>query len=91
MNITYLPQNLGMYFKRDYPEIINMWMKNTKIPLDMIFIDENYKIINIVDNTIPDSLTTITSIYPAIGVLEINGGLANKLKIRNGYKILLKK
>ncbi len=91
MHITFLPENLGMLFKNESPKIINMWMKNTKIPLDMIFIDENYNIVNIVSNTTPNSIATISSKQPAIGVLEINAGLANKYKIIHGYKLILEK
>ncbi len=89
MNLDYLPENLGMIFPKEKPQKIFMWMKNTKIPLDMIFFDQDFKIIFIEKNTKPFSLETITSDKDSIGVLEINGGIADKLKIKEGYKILI--
>ncbi len=89
MNLNSLPENLGMLFLKNEPQQIYMWMKNTVIPLDMIFIDEDFKINYIEKNTKPFSLDTIISKENSIGVLEINGGIADKLKIKEGYKILI--
>ena len=89
MNLNSLPENLGMLFLKNEPQQIYMWMKNTVIPLDMIFIDEDFKINYIEKNTKPFSLDTIISKENSIGVLEINGGIADKLKIIEGYKILI--
>jgi hypothetical protein len=89
MNLNSLPENLGMLFLKNEPQQIFMWMKNTIIPLDMIFIDPDFKINYIEKNTKPFSLDTITSKENSIGVLEINGGIADKLKIKEGYKILI--
>jgi hypothetical protein len=91
MNIEYLPENLGMLFLKESPQQIFMWMKNTKIPLDMIFFNQDLKINYIKKNASPFSLDTITSEQNSIGVLEINGGIADKLKIKDGYKILIAK
>lgn len=87
MNLDFLPEDFAMLFIKNTPQKINMWMKNTRIPLDMIFIDENFKIIHIEKNTIPYSLDILSSNSAALGVIEINGGLADKYKIKNGYEI----
>ena len=91
MNLDSLPENLGMIFLKKNPQQIFMWMKDTKIPLDMIFFDQNFTINYIEKNTKPFSLDTITSEKNSMGVLEINGGIADKLKIKEGYKILITK
>lgn len=88
MNLERLDQKRGMLFVFDDNRVINMWMKNTLIPLDMIFIDENNFIINIKELTEPLSLTVISSQKMAKKVLEINGGLSKKLGIKNGQKII---
>jgi hypothetical protein len=87
MWVKNLPKNYGMLFEFENEEIIYMWMKNTKIPLDMIFIDKANKIIKISHNTKADSLEIISSKKPALKVLEINGGLAKKLEITIGDRI----
>jgi uncharacterized protein len=89
MNIKELPKNFGMIFPFDDEEIIYMWMKNTLISLDMVFINEDDVIVHIHEKATPRSLDIIPSEKPAIKVLEINGGLAKKLGIKIGQKILL--
>jgi len=84
MFVKYLPKNHGMLFKFENEQIIHMWMKNTKIPLDMIFIDKNNKIVNIKSDAVPESLQVISSEKEADKVLEINGGLCRKLNINIG-------
>ena len=91
MNLDHLPQNHGMLFIFEKNQIVAMWMKNTKIPLDMIFIDENDRIITIKNNAQPFSLDIISSQKKAAKALEINGRLAEKLKIKIGQKIILTK
>ncbi len=89
MNLNELPQNFGMIFPFDQQQIINMWMKNTLIALDMIFIDENNEIISIKKNAEPKSLDIISSQKPAKMVLEVNGGISDKLGIKIGQKIII--
>ena len=89
MNLDFMPENLGMLFLKESPQEIFMWMKDTKIPLDMIFISPDLKINHIEKNAKPFSLDTLTSKENSIGILEINGGIADKLKIKDGYKILI--
>jgi uncharacterized membrane protein (UPF0127 family) len=84
MWVKKLPQNYGMIFEFTNEQLVYMWMKNTKIPLDMIFINQEGKIVHIKHQTQPESLEIISSINPAVKVLEINGGLADKLGIEVG-------
>lgn len=90
MNLDKMPQNHGMIFPFSEKQIIAMWMKNTRIPLDMIFIDENDKIANIKTNAKPYSLEIISSEVEVTKVLEINAGLVKKLGIKIGQKITRK-
>ena len=87
MNLGNLDQKYGMLFLFDDAKVVNMWMKNTLIPLDMIFIDEKNNIVNIKEGAIPMSLDIISSQKVVKKVLEINGGLSKKLGIKNGQRI----
>ena len=64
-----------------------MWMKNTYIPLDMLFINASGRIVNIVERTVPGSLETISSVERAMAVLEVNGGTTSRLKIQKGDRV----
>lgn len=86
MNVEKLDQNHGMLFIFNKPQIVNMWMKNTLIPLDMIFI-KNGKIVNIKTNAKPHDLSHINSEYRVDRILEINAGLVKKFKIKIGQNI----
>lgn len=77
----------GMLFDYDPPQDVSFWMKNTYIPLDIIFIDAKGRIIRIAENTVPFDLTPVPSGGVARGVLEINGGLSRKLGIRAGDRV----
>ena len=87
MNLDQLPEDCGMLFPFEKSQVIAMWMRNTRIPLDMIFIGEDDKIVNIAANTTPYSLDIISSEKESKKVLEVNGGLAKKLKIKVGNKV----
>ncbi|MEZ5937091.1 MAG: DUF192 domain-containing protein [Hyphomonadaceae bacterium] len=80
----------GMLFV--YPELsqTGVWMKNTLIPLDMLFIDEDGTILAIAENARPGSLRTIDPGFRVKGFLEINGGLAKELGIKPGDKVSYK-
>ena len=80
--------NAGMLFDYGALKQIQMWMKNTYIPLDMIFIDSNGKVINIVERTIPESLIIISSRGRARAVLELNSGTASRLGIKEGDRVV---
>ncbi|HRK97983.1 MAG TPA: DUF192 domain-containing protein [Alphaproteobacteria bacterium] len=81
MNRTHLEEDAGMLFI--FPDVRRpgFWMKNTLIPLDMIFIDEEGKISDIHRMAKPKDLTLIMPDEPVHAVLEINGGMADKLGI----------
>ncbi|MBS3073357.1 DUF192 domain-containing protein [Candidatus Pacearchaeota archaeon] len=90
MNRTNLPEDQGMLFIFDSERKREFWMKNTIIPLDMIFLDKDFKIVNIIKNAQPcKSLDCefYSSTGPARYVIEINGGLSSKYNITNQTKI----
>ena len=74
----------GMLFDFNPPREPSMYMKNTLIPLDMLFIAEDGHVEMIARNTVPGSLRTITPGDPVRAVLELNGGLAAELGILPG-------
>lgn len=71
---TSLPDHGGMIFPMTPPRPASFWMKNTYIPLDMIFIRPNGTIARIAANTVPENLTPVDSGEPVSAVLEIVGG-----------------
>ena len=88
MNVEKLPQNQGMLFIfQDDNQRINMWMHNTLINLDMIFIDKNNKIIGLHRNAKSLDKTLIHTPINTKKVLEINAGMIDKFKIKEGYSI----
>lgn len=83
-----LPDGRGMLFDFGARETeVTMWMKNTYIPLDMIFIRANGLINHIAESTTPLSEATISSNGPVKGVLEVIGGTARRLGIAAGDRI----
>lgn len=84
MFIENLAEDHGMLFTFDQPQIVTMWMKNTFINLDMIFIDNNNQIVKIAHNRSKNSLNIISSDFDVDKVLEINGQIAKKLNIKIG-------
>jgi uncharacterized protein len=97
--LTVAQRSQGLMFRRDLPDMsgmlfvydkdwdISMWMKNTVIPLDMLFIKRDGRILSIAERAVPFSLETISSGQPASGVLEINGGAAARLGIHRGDRV----
>ncbi|HER27246.1 MAG TPA: DUF192 domain-containing protein [Rhodospirillales bacterium] len=77
----------GMLFDYGRPRMISMWMKNTLIPLDMIFIAANGRIASIARNTTPHSLQSINSTGPVRAVLEVNAGTAMRLNLEIGDRV----
>ncbi len=89
MFIKYLPENQGMFFDlRAYPKA-SMWMKNTYIPLDMLFVDCSFVIVDIYPNAQPLSLDKISSAADFCYVVEILGGSARKYNLLVGDKLFL--
>ncbi len=84
MFVKSLPEGQGMLFdfKRDQP--VSFWMHNTYIPLDMLFIAGDGRIMRIAENAKPLSDALIPSQYPVRAVLEVIGGTAEKLGIHSG-------
>lgn len=82
-----LPRDAGMLFIYDAEAPVTMWMKNTYLPLDMLFIAADGRIINIVERTVPLSTQIISSRGPALAVLEVNGGTASRLAIAVGDRV----
>ena len=87
MFVREMPDAAGMLFIHPSERMISMWMKNTLIPLDMVFMDRTGTIVHIAENTTPGSLASISSQQPALAVLEINGGLAERLGMRPGDRV----
>ena len=73
----------GMLFDFKTPKPVMMWMKNTYLPLDMVFIDATGTVINIA-NAVPLSEEIIPSGGPTLGVLEVNAGTATKIGLKAG-------
>ena len=84
MNRGTLAPDRGMIFPFDEPRQASFWMKNTLIPLDMIFIRPDGRIANIEANTVPLSLQPVYAIEPVSAVLELAGGRAAELGIKPG-------
>ncbi len=89
MNLDTLPKEYGMLFQFPRNQVLAMWMKNTHIPLDMIFIDSKNIITTIKTNAEPGSLEIISSEKPVKKVLEINAKSVEKFGIKVGQKILI--
>ena len=83
-----LADDAGMLFVYGSEGMVSMWMRNTFIPLDMLFIAGDGRIVRIAERTVPQSLETISSGRPVIGVLEVNGGTAARLGIQPGDRVL---
>ena len=83
-----LPPDRGMLFDFGRTRIVTMWMKNTVVSLDMVFIHANGKVAKIVESTTPLSLATISSGEPARGVLEVVAGTAKRLGLKPGDRVI---
>jgi len=82
-----LPDGTGMLFDFKKEEPVGFWMQNTYIPLDMIFIRADGRILRIAENTEPLSTRIIPSGGPVLAVLEVIGGTAHKLGIAPGDRV----
>jgi uncharacterized protein len=83
----FMPEDRGMLFDFDREEPVAMWMRNTYIPLDMVFIRANGTIHRIHERAQPLDETTIAAGAPVRFVLEINGGVAAKLGLKAGDRV----
>ncbi len=84
---TKLAPDRGMIFPFDPPRDASFWMRNTLIPLDMIFVRADGSIANIAANTVPYSEEPVPSDGPVAAVLEIAGGRSAELGIKAGDKV----
>jgi uncharacterized membrane protein (UPF0127 family) len=82
-----LPEGQGMLFDFKREQDVSFWMENTYIPLDMIFIRGDGRILRIAENTEPLSQRTIPSGGPVLAVLEVIGGTSRKLGIEPGDRV----
>ena len=82
-----LPASAGMLFVYDKPHHARFWMKNTLIPLDMIFLDKTGRITRIAENTRPLDETPVDGGEDVLMILEINGGMARGLGISVGSEL----
>jgi len=78
----------GMLFVYDRVQPASFWMKNTLIPLDMLFIAADGRIVNIHERAVPESLDSVNSDGPVKAILELNGGMASRLGIRPGDRVV---
>lgn len=83
----FMPTDRGMLFDFQSERQVTMWMKNTYLPLDMVFIDHVGKVVGVAQNAEPLSETVIASDAPASAVLELNAGTAGKIGLKIGDRI----
>ena len=82
-----LGPNLGAIFSYETPEILSFWMKDTFIPLDIIFIDENGIVSDVYTNNLPGSEESIKSSKPCKWAIELDKGQATLLGLMPGQSI----
>jgi uncharacterized membrane protein (UPF0127 family) len=87
MFVPFLRSDSGMLFPQREPRHMTMWMKNTLIPLDMLFIDEHDRIVCLLEKAKPESLDILSCDKPVKAVLEIYGGEAARRGIRRGDRV----
>jgi uncharacterized membrane protein (UPF0127 family) len=88
MYVRHLAPERGMLFVFDVPQLLNFWMKNTHIPLDLLFIAADGRVTRIAENAEPESLAQISSMGASLGVLELAGGSVARLGLRPGVRIV---
>ncbi|OAV43976.1 DUF192 domain-containing protein [Lewinella sp. 4G2] len=84
---TSMEEDQGMLFLMDSLQPQSFWMLNTYIPLDIIYLDDQKRIVSIAENTTPKSLDPVPSIEPALYVLEVNGGYAKRKGLEVGDRM----
>lgn len=82
-----MDDDAGMLFLFEEMKIQSFWMKNTRIPLDMLFIDEDFVIVGIVESAEPMTTSSRKVAKPSRYVLELNGGMTRKLGIAAGQRV----
>jgi len=84
---THMGADEGMLFPRNPPGPASFWMKNTVLPLDIIFIGTDRRVLNVAANTVPYSEDSVSSRGTAAAVLELNAGRAAELGIGPGSQV----
>jgi uncharacterized membrane protein (UPF0127 family) len=87
MFVRDLPASQGMIFPQKKPRKMSMWMKNTYIELDIVFIGEKGAIDQIIEHAKPLDLTTLNSDKPVTAVLELKGGEAARQELKVGDRV----
>ena len=78
-----------MLFVSDIPRMPRFWMKNTLIPLDMIFIEEGGRVVRIAADRQPGDLTHVSPDRPVVAVLEVKAGKSAQMGLREGDTVIL--
>jgi uncharacterized membrane protein (UPF0127 family) len=87
MFVRDLPASQGMLFVNEAPRVASFWMKNTFIPLDILFFDASGRLVAVFENTTPQSLDPIGPAEPVKWILELRGGESTKRGIRPGDRL----
>lgn len=88
MHVRELPDFTGMIFVYQRADIRSMWMRNTYIPLDMLFIRGDGTVSSVIENTTPLSLESRASVEPVNFVLELNAGMAARLGLGTESRVV---
>ena len=88
MYVREMDEHAGMWFRFPSPERQAMWMKNTYLSLDLVFVNAEGRIDYIAARAVPLSLAIIASPRPVVGVLELNGGACERFGIHVGDLVL---
>ena len=83
-----MPADRGMLFDFGSPQPVSMWMKNTYLPLDMVFIAADGRVVSVKQNAEPMSEAIIPSGGDVLGVLEVNAGTAAKIGVKPGDRVM---
>lgn len=87
---TSLDDNAGMLFLIEPVDRVSMWMKDTYIPLDILFVDAEDRVVGLVESTTPMSLRSISSPQVVAAVVEVNAGFIRRSGIRMGQRLQYK-
>jgi len=83
-----MAEDAGMLFLLEKEDIASFWMRNTFLPLDMLFIARNGRITDIHRNAAPGATAIISSTVPVVAVLEVNAGITARLGIHTGDRVI---
>jgi len=87
MFVTHLKKDAGALFCMPENKIHKFWMKNTYVSLDVIFMDENFKVVGFSEKTSPLNLSLIYVMHPSKFIIEINSGFVKKNNLRVGDSV----